>query len=169
MLGPGHRRRLRPSLKSLGLSLLVCPSALYIGWLFFGYYFYVPLLASLAVALALAWFRMRGVSASLPEPYGKGRTTTIDADAAARSGLLVVLAGILSSVGLMGTVFFLPADIFFVVVVGLMAGLPMNEIVFFALVARIERKCRSRIFSVTDETSQGGKDVLAKSVELARD
>jgi hypothetical protein len=67
----------------------------------------------------------------------------------------------------MGTVFFLPADIFFVVVVGLMAGLPMNEIVFFALVTWTESRYQSRIFSVTDETSQGGRDVLVKSVELA--
>lgn len=166
MLGSGERRRLRPSLKSLGLSLVVCPSVLYVGWLSF-YDFYVPLLASLAVAFVLAWFRMRGVSAALPEPYGRGRIVTIDANATARSGRLVVLAAVLSLVGLMGTVYILPPDIFFVVVIGLMAGLPMNEIIFFGLVTRTESKCRSRIFSVTDETSQGGKDVIVKSVELA--
>lgn len=144
----------------------MCPSFLYFGWLSF-YDFYIPLLASLTVALVLAWFRMRGVRAALPEPYGKGRTKTIDADAAARSGLLIVLAGILSLVGLMGTVYILPPDIFLVVVIGLMAGLPMNEIVFFALVTWTESRYQSRIFSVTDETSQGGRDVLVKSVELA--
>lgn len=167
MLSPGQRKRLRPGLKSLGLSLVLCPCAVYLGWRFFGYELYLPLLGSLAVALSLAWFRMRGVSSSLPEPYGKGRMTTIDAEAAVRSGLLLVVGCTLAIVGLMGSVYFLPAFAFFAVVIGLTAGLPMSEIVVFVLLTRLERKSRSRIFSVIEETSRDGKDVLVKSVEMA--
>jgi hypothetical protein len=166
MFSSDQRRRLRPSLKSLGLSLVVCPSALYLGWQFFGNLFYAPLLAALAVALAPTWFRMRGLRSSLPEPYGNGRVSTIDASAAARSGLLIVLVGMISMVGLMGSVFILPPVVFFVLVFGLMAGLPLNEVVFFGLVTRLERKTHSRIFAVTEETSESGRTVLVKTVEL---
>lgn len=149
------------------MSLVVCPSALYLGWVLFGDLFYAPLLASLAVALALVWFRMRGLRSGLPEPYGNGKVSTIDAASAARSGMLIILGGILSMVLLLGSVYFLPWLAFFVLVFSLMAGLPLNEIVLFALVARLERRSQSRIFSVTEETSQNGKTVLVRTVELA--
>jgi|GEM_PF-706592 hypothetical protein len=169
MLGSDQRKRLRPTLKSLGLSLIVCPSALYLGWSLFGYLFYAPLLASLAVALVIVWFRMRGLRSALPEPYGNGRVSTIDASAAARTGFLIILGGILLMVGVMGSFYFLPSEYMalFVLVFGLMAGLPLNEIVFFALVTGLERKSRSRIFAVTEETSESGRTVLVKTVELA--
>jgi hypothetical protein len=169
MFDSDQRRRLRPTLKSLGLSLVVCPSALYLGWYLFGYLFYDPLLASVAVALVVVLFRMRGLRSSMPEPYGNGRVSTIDANTAARSGLLIVLAGMLSFVAIIGGFYFLPSEALalFVLIFGLMAGLPMNEIVYFALVTRLERKSRSRIFAVMQETSESGRVVVVKSVELA--
>lgn len=169
MFGSDQRRRLRPTLKSLGLSLVVCPSALILGWSLFGYLFYAPLLASLAVALAVVWFRMRGLKSALPEPYGNGRVSKIDARTAVRSGVLIILAGVLSLVVFMGGFYLLPSEAFFlfVLVFGLMAGLPLSEIVFFALVTRLERKSKSRILAVTEETSENGKTVLVKTVELA--
>ena len=77
-----------------------------------------------------------------------------------------MLGGILCLVVVMGSVIFLPPVAFFALVFGLTAGLPLEELVFFALVARLERASRTRIFSVTEETEEGGEEVLVKTVEM---
>lgn len=148
---------------------MVCPSLLFLEWLFFGTLFYAPLLVSLAVGLAATLFRYRGLRSSLPEPYGGGKASTIDASKVERSGYLVILGGIFFMVVFIGSFYLFPSEYvaIFVLAFGLMAGLPLNEIVFFGLVARLEMKSRSRIFAVTEEASEGGKTVLVKTVELA--
>lgn len=154
-------------MKSLGMSILVCPAALYVASLFFGYYyFYMPLAAVLVVALAAAWFRIRGLRSGLPEPYGRGKASTTDAKGAARVGLLIVLGGVLCTVVLLGSAYFLPPPVLFALVFGLAAGLPLNEIVFFILVTRYERISESRIFLVTEEVEDAGKSALVKTFEL---
>ena len=154
-------------MKSLGMSAVVCPAALYLASLFFGYYyFYMPLAAVLIVAFAVVWFRTRGLRSGLPQPYGKGRASTTDAKKAVRQGLLIVLGGALATVGLLGSVYFLPPPVFFAVVFGLAAGLPLNEIAFFVLVTRLERKSESRIFVITEEAEEGGEAALVKTIEM---
>ncbi len=156
-------------MKSLGLSIAVCSAALYLAALLFGYLdFYMPFAAVLVIALAALWLRARGLRSGLPEPYGKGKVSTTDTKRATRVGLLIALGGALSTVVLLASVFFLPPAVFIAVVFGIMAGLPLNEVVFFALVARYERISKSRIFLITEETEEGGKTALVKTFELRR-
>lgn len=168
MLTSNERRRVRPSVKSLGLSVLVCPVALYFAFLLFGYYLYVPLGAALVVAAAAVWFRTRRLRAGLPEPYGKGKASTTDTKKAAREGLLTLLVGALATVGLLGSVYVLPPPVFFTVVFGLAAGMPLNEIALFVLVTRLERTSGSRIFLITEEIEDDGKPALLRTFEMGR-
>lgn len=148
------------------MSAIVFPAALLVASRFFPSDIYVPLAGALIVSFSVTWFRFRGLRSGLPKPYGRGRRSSIDAKSSARSGLLIVLGGILCLVVVMGSVIFLPPVAFFALVFGLTAGLPLEELVFFALVARLERASRTRIFSVTEETEEGGEEVLVKTVEM---
>jgi hypothetical protein len=127
----------------------------------------MPLAVVLVVAFAAVWLRVRGLRSGLPEPYGKGKASTTDAKRAVRLGLLMVLGGVLCTVVLLGSVYFLPPAVFFAVVFGLTAGLPLSEIVFFVLVTRYERISESRIFLITEETEgEEGRATLVKTFEM---
>ena len=65
-----------------------------------------------------------------------------------------------------GGAFVLPAFEYFVLVFGVCAGLPLNEVLYFALVTSIERRLRTRIYVITEETVRDGREVLVKSVDL---
>ena len=146
----------------------MCTGGLYLALTIFGSLFYAPLLVALVVALIPVWYRMRGVNASMPEPYGRGQVKTIDSASAARSGLLITLGGIVAMVGLIGSVYLFPdPQEYFALILGLTAGLPLNEILYFSLVYRLERRSKSRILVITEETSQNGKEVLFKTFELS--
>ncbi len=157
---------MRPGIKSLALSCVVFPSSLYLATQLPFDGFYEPLSAVLLVSAAVVWYRYWGVRKGLPEPYGRGRVTVIDAARAARSGWLIVLGGIVLIVGVMGSVFILPPVVFFSLVFGLMGGLPLSEVLFFLVVSRMERIGRGRIYSFAEEGEEDGVTVLRKTVEL---
>jgi hypothetical protein len=152
--------------KSLVFSLLVTSAVAYLGWELFLYYLYEPLIATAIVALLVAWFRFRGLRSGLPAPYGRGRVSIIDEKASMRSGVLLVLGGIISVGGLMASVYLLPPELYFIVLIGVVAGLPLSQAVYFALVASVEAKSHSRVFLATEETTRDGADVLVKTVEM---
>jgi hypothetical protein len=111
MFSQEGERRARPSIKSLLLSVLVFSGVIYLSATrFFFYDTYLPLGVALVIALAVFAYRSRNLREKMPEPYGKGRTSTVDAKAALRSGILLSVGGGLSLVGLMGSVFFLPSE-----------------------------------------------------------
>ena len=166
MLDVGSRRRLRPSLRSLGLSLLVCAAALVLMVRLFSYPFVVPLVSIAIVTSSVSWVRRRGIGSSLPPPYGKGRVSVVNAKSSQRSALLLMVGILSATVVLFGTAAVLPPEVFFSIVFGLMIGLPLAEIVAFVEVSRIEGRSRSRAYSVTDEKEDDGEPVLVKSVEL---
>jgi len=154
-------------MRSLGLSILVCTAALYLAGLLFGLYdLYIPLAAILLTAIAVVWLRARGLRSGLPSPYGRGKVSKTDAKRAIRQGLLIILGAALSTLVLLGSVYLLPAAAFFAVVFGLMGGLPLNEIVFFVLVARYERVSGSRIFMVSEEREESGESAVVKTYEM---
>lgn len=170
MFSQEGERRARPSLKSLLLSVLVFSAVVYLAATrFFFYDTYLPLGVSLVVSLAVFAYRSRNLHEKMPEPYGKGKTSTVDTKAAIRSGILLAVGGGLFLVGLLGSVFFLPSEIFFAILLGVIAGLPLSDIFFFALTTRYERKSGSRIFYLTDETMVDGETVLVKSVTMSQD
>jgi len=168
MFASGRDRRVRPSKKSLVLSLLVSAGGLYLSVWAFGYLAYLPLTVSLLVALVAFAYRTRGLRSGLPEPYGRGKATTTDTAHATRIGLLMTLGGVLVTLFLFGSVFFLPPIFFLTVVFGIIVGLPVNEIAFFGLVERYEWKTETRIFQVTEETEHEGRAALVKSLEMRR-
>lgn len=166
MLSSGKRKRVRPSPAGLALSTAVLAGALAYSAEVFHYYVYLPVAVGAAIALAVLGLRLRGLRSGLPEPYGKGSVSRIDAKAAARSGLLFAVLGIVAIVGVFGSVFFLPAIAFFSLVFGVTVGLPMEELLFFSLVSRIERASGTRIFRVTEEVGQGGEEILENSIVM---
>lgn len=147
---------------------MVCASALIFAGsqVFFFYQFYLPIVATASVCGIVSWFRVRGLRMALPEPYGAGRVSTIDAKSTVRSGLMIVLGGVLALVVLLGSVYLLPPHVFFAAVFGLVAGLPLSEVVFFLQVALLEKKANGRIFSISEESRRGDEPVLVKTVEL---
>jgi len=166
MISSGERRRVRPSLKSLVLSAFVFPLALLVAERYFQLDLYIPVIAVLVVAASVTAFRYRGLSTKLPEPYGHGRISSIDAKSTARAGILIILGGVVCLFFLFGSVYILPPVAFFALVFGLAGGLPLEEIVFFTVVARLESASEMRIFTVTEETEKDGQTVLLKSVEM---
>ena len=162
----GLRRRARPSVKILVFSLAVFSAAVYVGWELLFNSLYEPLAAAAIVALLVTLFRFRGLRSGLPTPYGRGRVSIIDEKSAYRSGLLLVLGGFVSMVGLVASVAVIPPELYFVLLMGIIAGLPVSQAVFFALVAIVEARSRSKIFWVTEETTKHEKTVLVKTVEM---
>lgn len=90
----------------------------------------------------------------------------MDSKKAQQMGVLVVLAAILLMIipfaGLMLFPPLVTASLFF----GLTAGLPMSELLFFVVVALLERQTGGRIFSLTEEANEDGKEVLVSSLEV---
>ena len=166
MFPSGDRRRVRPSVRSIAVSAVVLAGSLTLASQVFQYYVYAPLLAAIGISLSVTWFRFRSLRSMMPEPYGGGKRSSIDAKKAARSGILIVLGGILTLVVVMGSVFVLPPVAFFALIFGIMAGLPLEELLFFGLVTRLEKKSETRIFSVTEETGEEESTVLVKTVEM---
>jgi hypothetical protein len=162
----GFRRRARPSVKILVFSLAVFSAAVYVGWALLFNSMYEPLAAAAVVALLVTLFRFRGLRSGLPTPYGRGRVSIIDEKAASRSGVLLVLGGFISMVGLMASVVLIPPELYFVLLIGVIAGLPVSQAVFFAVVAIVEARSRSKIFWVTEETTKDERTVLVKTVEM---
>jgi hypothetical protein len=162
----GHRRRARPSVKNLAFSLVVSFAVVFLGWELFVGKLYEPLAAAGAIALLVTWFRFRGLRSGLPSPYGQGKTSVVDEKVAMRSGVLIVLGGILSVVGLMASVFLFPPEYYFVLLLGVIAGLPLSQVLFFALVSGVESKSRSKIFLLAEEKTKDEKTVLVKSIEM---
>ena len=169
MFRSGGKRRVRPSLKSLALSLVVCPAGLYLATFLPFDTFLEPLGATLIIALAVDWFRFRRVRQGLPQPYGKGLSTLFDSAAMARSGMLLIVGGIVLVVGVLGAsllVPLIPPAVYFAMVFGLMAGFPLSEIVFFGGLWMLERSAKGKIFEIVEDAEEDGQRVLKKSLEI---
>ena len=166
MFEVSSRRRLRPSLRSLGLSILVCVAALLLMVRLFSYPFAIPLIAIAIVASSVSWVRRRTIVSGLPPPYGQSRISVVNAKSSQRSALLLMVGILSATVVLFGTAAVLPPEVFFSIIFGLMIGLPLAEIVTFVGVSRIEGRSRSNVYSITDERGDDGEPELVKSVEL---
>ncbi len=166
MFADGARKRVRPGLPSIAFTSFVFAAsiALAAGFPFQGVW--EPLAVALVIGIVVTWLRLRGIRNGLPEPYGRGTVSFIDIKKAGRSGILVTLGGVFLTIGLMGSVFFLPPEAFFLVVFGVMGGLPFSQILFSVAVVRLERVGGGRIYAVTEEIQEGDNPVLRKSVEL---
>lgn len=169
-LPQGGRRRARPSLKSIALSVLVLIGSIYaVTTVFLLAYIYVPIAAGGVIALAVFAYRGRILFERMPPPYGKGRTSKVDAKSALRSGILLTLLGGLSLIVLMGSVFFLTPDLFFTLLFGVIIGLPLSEVFFFALTSIYERRSRARIYFFSEETGTEDEPLLLKGVEVSEE
>lgn len=157
---------MRPSIKSLLFSSVVCFAALYFALFLFEGDFPFPLVASIIVAGTFTWYRMRNLRQALPSPYGKGKLSVLSAASSLRSGLLIIVAGAVLTFGLLGTVYFLPPLVFFTLVFGLAGGLPLGEVLFFTLVTRLELKSGRKIIAVMEEADEDGREAYVKTVEL---
>jgi hypothetical protein len=160
------RKRVRPSYWSLLLSLAICGIALYYTIYLFEGYSFIPLLILLAVTVGITWYRYRDLKLKLPRPYGSAKAVLLGPRGATRQALFFILAVILLVAILVTSLYFLPPLAFFSLIFGLTAGLPLTEIVFFGLLVRLEMVSSSRIFSVTEESEENGKEILTKTVIL---
>lgn len=170
MFETAYRRRARPSIKSVTFSAaLAAIAVLFAAWTgLFGLQFYAPAAIALFSAFAVLIFRVRGLRAALPKPYGLGRVTRIDPRRSARDGALIVVGGFASLVGVFASAFFLnPFLVFFPLTFGLMAGLPLSQLLYFAAVMRFEAAAGARIYTVTEDSTEDGVAVLLRSAELS--
>ncbi len=165
-----YRRRVRPSRTSLVYSAsLAVVTALFALWTgIIGLQLYAPAAIAAASALAILLFRVRNLRLAFPHPYGQGRVTKIDSRKSMRDGVLIIVGAALSIGGVFASAYLVsPLLIFFPVVIGLMIGLPCSQLLFFAFVLSSERAVGSKIYAVSEETTEDGRAVLLKSVELS--
>jgi len=166
----GGKRRVRPGIKSLALSCFVAPAGLYLSASLPFRTFLEPLSATLIIALAVSLYRFGRVRERLPQPYGLGKTSVYDPSAMARSGMLIILGGIVLVIGVIGSSLLvpllIPPDAYFSMVFGLMAGLPLSEIVFFGLMSAVERSAKGRVFEISEETEEDSETVLKKTLDI---
>jgi predicted membrane metal-binding protein len=150
-------------------SVVVVPVAAYLVLYIFGGFSYIPVSVAVAVAVVIFLFRSRGVKRKLPKPHGEGREEIVSAAQMARTGLLMIVGGIVLVVLPLATIFFLPV-LFFILYLALALAIPLTEMLQFAWIARLEKKVGAEIYSITEETEVDGKDaVMKRIVFLPRD
>ncbi len=163
---PGVRDRVRPSKKGLALSASTFGVALLLAFVLPFSSFFEPLAGIVIVGAVLTAFRWRNLRRSLPPPHGGGRVAVIDARRAARTGMLITFGAGAMIIGLFGIVYLLPPELYFVVLFGVMAGFPLSQILYFAILSTMEKAYGGRIYRITEEAEEGGETVLRKSLEL---
>ncbi len=168
MLSSAGRKRVRPSPLSLGFSLAFTVLIMYFASLVFGGYVYLPFMSALGVAGLVVWVRYRPLRRGLPEPYGKGEQSVIDARKAMRQALSLVALTAFVLALVFGGAYFLPPAVFYLVFFGIAAGLPIDEVALFALVFRLEKRASCMIYLVTEETQEGANAALLKTYALVK-
>ncbi len=161
---PG-RKRARPSLPSVGLSLVIAVAALYLVVYLFEGSAYVPISVALLMAAGVYLYRSRRLRKRLPSPHGDALPETIGARHMARTGLLMVVGGLAFVVLPLASVFFLPI-LFFILYLALPLGISLAEVLQFAWISRIEAKAGAEVYSITEETELEGKPALVKTTVL---
>lgn len=160
-----RRRRARPSLKSLGFSAVIAAVALYLIVYLFEGLSYAPLSVALAMAVGVYLYRSRGLRRRLPAPYGEGKEETIGAREMTRTGLLMIVGGVVFVVLPLATVFFLPV-LFFILYLALPLGLALSEIFQFGWLARLEARIGEEVYSITETTEVDGREAVVKTAVL---
>ena len=93
----------------------------------------------------------------------------LDSAAMAKEGALIVIAGVALVFGIIGGVFLVPVVgpvAYFSALFGVIAGLPLSEILYFGAISAVERRAKGRIYVIAEEEMQGGNIVLRKTVEV---
>ncbi len=160
------RKRLRPALWSLAFSTAVVLTSLTVALFLFEYDAYMPLTATAVISLSVALFRVRRIRPRLPPPHGSGRASSTDTARSTRQGVTIILLAVLLIFVPYATIFFLPPLVFFALIFGLIAGLPLTELVLFAWVTFLEGRSKGRFYTVSETTEEDGNEVLVKSVVL---
>jgi len=158
--------RLRPSLKSLSLSVIVVAVSSYVVLGLLGLAAYPSFVLALAIAVVTLLYREAGLRSRLPEPFGRGEVSTLTAGDMRRTGILIVIGGILLVVVPVASVSFLPPLYFFTLIFGIVIGFPVSEVVYFARVAMVERRLGGVLRTYTAESDAGGEEMLIRSVRL---
>ena len=158
-------KRARPSLLSLGFSVVVAGLVSYLVIYLFEGSSYVPLSVALATAAVVYLVRSRGLRRRLPAPHGRGLVETTGQREMARTGALMILGGVAVTVLPLATIFFVPI-VFFVLYLAFPLGLSLAEILQFAWIARIEARAGAEVISVTEPTEVDGKSAMIKTATL---
>jgi hypothetical protein len=161
-------RRVRPSLKSLILSMLVVGFAAYTVVSLLDGEAYLSLMLALVIALGILAYRNSSLQSRLPEPHGRGRPAYVGVAQMRRTGVLMVIGGILVVVIPIASVSFLPPLYFFTVIFGIIIGFPSSEVLFFLRVNQLETRLGGVLRSVTEESDAEGEQLLIKTVRIER-
>ncbi|MBI3858862.1 MAG: hypothetical protein HY296_01270 [Thaumarchaeota archaeon] len=159
-------KRARPSRKSIVWSTILVVTAILLSQPVFLYEAYVPEIAMAVTAGTVSAYRLRALLRGMPEPHGRGKVTVIDEGAAAKTGGLLVVGGILSIVVLLGSIFLVGSYYVLAIMLGLAGGLPLSQLSYFAIVLWIEKRTKSNIMVIAEESTQDGRSVLIKTVEM---
>jgi hypothetical protein len=162
----GQRKRARPGIPNAALSAGVSAAGLYVASALPFTYAVEPLLAALVVSLPVALLRLVRLKAGVPPPHGGGKVTVVDSMSMYKSGALLLVAGVIVAFGLIASVFFVPTEFTFLGIFGVISGLPLSQVLFFAAVSLQEMRYRSRIFLYVEEVTEDGVTTIRKSVEL---
>jgi hypothetical protein len=162
----GRRKRARPSMLSLGLSIIVAVVAVILILDLFGEFYYAPLYAAVVVGLLVLLLRSRGLTRKVPHPYGAGMEDVVSPRAAVRTGILMIVGGVALVVIPLASIFFLPVAVFFAIYLALGLGISLGEVFQFAWVTRLEARTGAEVYAISEEARVEGEDAIIKRVVL---
>ena len=168
-LGTPTIRRVRPSVFSLGASLILSFLAAVTIVLYGGQLLLFVLPFALGTLAFVFFIRVRSVRSQAPPPEGEGRTKLVDARQALVQGVALLVGGAAVIFGPFVLVAYLPGPDVIASVLGLVTGLALSQPAFYAWVSTLEKRTGSEIYSVTGLTEMNGKQVLVKTIELRRE
>ena len=168
MMGMGDRRRVLPGRITIGYSLGLFAAGAYVSTqLPFTIGIIEPLIAGASLAIGLTAYRLARLRRGLQPPYGGGKVSTVTAKGLARSGQFMFLGTLGLFVGILGTVFILPPEVFFLMIFALVVGLPLANLGYYLGVRYFEQKKGGRIYAVLEDDENDEGPVLKKSFELS--
>jgi hypothetical protein len=168
MFPTSSSRRVRPSFKSLLFSVLIVGIAAYTLLSLLDGEAFLSLILALGIALGILAYRNSSLQSRLPEPHGRGRPAYVGVAQMRRTGILLIIGGILVVVIPIASVSFLPPLYFFTLIFGIIIGFPSSEVLFFLRVNQLETRLGGTFRSVTEESDADGEQLLIKTVRIER-
>jgi hypothetical protein len=167
MMREAISKRVRPGLPSIAFAALitagsVCTAVALLGTASLAF----SLLPMAAVLAVVTLVRFGQLERGLPEPYGRGEESQTGPRQAFLQGLLLIAGG--------AAFIFAPFVLLFYVggaevvggVLGVVGGLTLSQLVFFARVSLVEKWSDSRVCTRSELLELNGEQVLLKSLYL---
>lgn len=169
MMGMGDRKRVLPGRITVAYSAALFGAGMYVSvsarlpWT----NIIEPPAVGALFATGFSAYRLVRLKRGLQPPYGDGKVSIVTMKVLARSGQVLFWGTLGLFIGIIGTVFILPAEVFFLMIFALVIGLPLANLLYYLGIRYFERKKGGRIYAVLEDDENDEGPVLKKSFELS--